>query len=69
MYKTSIVGLNNLYIAIKAKYLKFLYDRFKNELSFVKDRVVKYYNIKRMKRLSFKERNKAYLLYKNIIIK
>ena len=31
--------------------------------------MAKYYNIKRMKEPSFKERNKVYLLYKNIIIK
>ncbi len=64
-----MVGLNNLYIAIKVEYLKFLYDRLKNELSFVKNRITKYYNIKRIKRPSFEKRNKAYLFYKNIIIK
>ncbi len=37
-----MIGLNNLYVAIKAKYLKFLYDRLKNELSFVKDKILKY---------------------------
>ncbi len=37
MYKTSIVGLDNLYTVIKAEYLKFLYNKFKNELSFIKD--------------------------------
>ncbi len=31
--------------------------------------MAKYYNIKRMKRLSFKKRGKVYLFYKNIIIK
>ena len=31
--------------------------------------MAKYYNIKKIKRPSFEERNKAYLLYKNIIIK
>ena len=69
MYKISTIGLNNLYITIKAKHLKFLYDRFKNELSFVKNRMVKYYNIKRMKKPSFEKGDKAYLFRKNIIIK
>ncbi len=31
--------------------------------------MVKYYNIKKMKELSFKKRDKIYLFYKNIIIK
>ena len=69
MYKISTIGLDNLYIVIKAEYLKFLYDRFKNKLLFVKDWIAKYYNDKKMKRLSFEEGGKAYLLYKNIIIK
>ncbi len=69
IYKISTVGLDNLYIVIKVKHFKFLYNRFKNELSFVKNRMVKYYNVKRMKKLSFEKRNKMYLLYKNIIIK
>jgi len=45
------------------------YNKFKNEFSFVKDRITKYYNINRMKKPSFKKRNKIYLFYKNIIIK
>ncbi|SRR6266566_4146109 len=69
IYKIPIIGPDNLYITIKTKHFKFLYNRFKNELSFVKDRIVKYYNIKRMKRSSFEERDKVYLLCKNIIIK
>ncbi len=69
MYKTLTVGLNNLYIAIKVEYLKFLYDRFKNEFSFVKDWMAKYYNTKKMKGPSFEEGNKVYLLRKNIITK
>ncbi len=69
MYKISTIGLDNLYVAIKVEHLKFLYDRFKNELSFVKYRITKYYNIKRMKKPSFKKGGKVYLLYKNIIIK
>ena len=69
IYKISTIKSNNLYIIIKAEYLKFLYNRFKNELLFIKDRIAKYYNIKRMKRLSFEKGNKVYLLYKNIIIK
>ncbi len=51
------------------KYFKFLYDKFKNELLFIRDRIIKYYNIKRMKRLFFKKENKIYLFCKNIIIK
>ncbi len=31
--------------------------------------MIKYYNIKRMKRPSFEEKGKMYLFYKNIIIK
>ena len=62
-----MIGLNNLYIIIKIKYFKFLYDKFKNELLFVKDRIITYYNIKRIKRLSLKKN--IYLLYKNIITK
>ncbi len=69
MYKISTIGLNNLYVAIKVEHFKFLYDRLTNELSFVKDRMTKYYNIKRIKKLSFEEGGKAYLLYKNITIK
>ncbi len=53
MYKILTVGLDNLYAIIKIEHLKFLYNRFKNELSFVKDRITKYYNIKKIKRLSF----------------
>ncbi len=64
-----MIGLNNLYIIIKIEYLKFLYNKLKNELSFVKDRITKYYNVKKMKRLSFEKRNKVYLFCKNIIIK
>src|SRR6266699_590595 len=44
IYKTLIIGLNNLYVIIKVEYLKFLYNKFKNELSFIKDRIIKYYN-------------------------
>ena len=64
-----IIGLNNLYTVIKVEHLKFLYNRFKNELSFIKDRIIKYYNIKKIKGLSFEKRDKVYLFYKNIIIK
>jgi|SRR6266699_647076 len=69
MYKISTIEPDNLYIAIKIKYLKFLYDKFKNELSFVKNRIMKYYNVKKMKGLFFEKKNKIYLFYKNIIIK
>ncbi len=69
IYKISTVGLDNLYTAIKTEHLKFLYDRLKNELSFIKNRIAKYYNIKKIKRPSFEKENKMYLLYKNIIIK
>ena len=69
MYKISTIKLNNLYTIIKVEHFKFLYDRFKNKFSFVKDRIIKYYNIKRMKRPSFKKGDKVYLFYKNIIIK
>ncbi len=69
IYKTPTIRLDNLYAVIKTEYLKFLYNKLKNELSFVKDRITKYYNIKRMKKLSFDKGNKTYLLRKNIIIK
>ncbi len=69
MYKISTAELNNLYIIIRVEYLKFLYNRFKNELLFVKNQMTRYCNIKRMKRPSFKEGDKVYLFYKNIIIK
>jgi len=69
IYKISTIKPNNLYVIIKVEYFKFLYDRLKNELSFVKDRMIKYYNIKKMKRLSFEKGDKMYLFYKNIIIK
>ena len=69
MYKIPIIGLDNLYIIIKVEYLKFLYDKFKNELLFIKDRITKYHNIKKIKRPFFKKRNKMYLFCKNIITK
>ncbi len=69
MYKILTIGLDNLYTVIKVEYFKFLYNRFKNELSFVKDRIAKYYNIKRIKEPSFEKEDKMYLFYKNIIIK
>ncbi len=69
MYKTLTIRPDNLYTIIKIEYFKFLYDKFKNEFSFVRNRIVKYYNIKKMKRLSFKKRDKIYLFYKNITIK
>ncbi len=59
IYKISTIERNNLYIVIKIEHLKFLYDRLKNKLLFVKDRITKYYNIKRIKKPSFKERNKT----------
>ncbi len=69
IYKTLTIRLNNLYAAIKIEYLKFLYNRFKNKLLFIKDRITKYYNIKKMKGLSFEKGDKMYLFCKNIIIK
>ncbi len=69
MYKILTIGPDNLYVIIKVEHLKFLYDRFKNELLFIKNQMIKYYNIKRIKRSSFEKRNKIYLLYKNIITK
>ncbi len=64
-----MIGSNNLYAIIKAKHFKFLYNRFKNEFSFVKDQITKYYNIKKIKKQYFKKRNKIYLFHKNIITK
>ncbi len=54
---------------IKAEHFKFLYNKLKNKLSFVKDKMTKYYNIKKMKRPSFEKGGKVYLFYKNITIK
>ncbi len=69
IYTTLTIGPDNPYVVIKVKYLKFLYNRFKNELSFVRNQIIKYYNIKKMKEPSFEKRSKIYLFYKNIIIK
>ncbi len=69
IYKIPTIGPNNPYTIIKIEYLKFLYNKLKNELSFVKDQIAKYYNIKKIKGPSFEERGKTYLLRKNIIIK
>ena len=69
IYKISTIGLDNLYIIIKAKHFKFLHNKFKSELSFVKNRITKYYNIKKIKRLFFEKEDKTYLFCKNIIIK
>jgi len=69
IYKTSTIRPDNLYITIKVKHFKFLYNKLKNELSFVKNRIARYYYIKKIKRPSFKERDKIYLFCKNIIIK
>ncbi len=63
------IELNNLYTVIKAKHLKFLYNKLKNEFSFIRNRIIIYYNIKRIKKPSFVKGNKVYLFYKNIIIK
>src|SRR6266566_3684959 len=67
--KTSTIKPDNPYTAIKVEHLKFLYNRFKNKFSFIKNRMTKYYNIKKTKRLSFEEGGKVYLLCKNITIK
>ncbi len=64
-----MIGPDNLYTTIKIEYFKFLYDKLKNELFFIKHRIAKYYNIKRIKGPSFEKEGKAYLLYKNITIK
>ena len=69
MYKTPTIGLDNPYIVIKVEHFKFLYNKLKNELLFIRDWITRYYNIKRMKGPSFEEKDKAYLFYKNIIIK
>ncbi len=41
-----MIGLDNLYITIKIEYFKFLYNKLKNEFSFVKNRISKYYMLK-----------------------
>ncbi len=37
IYKIPTIRLDNLYVAIKVEHLKFLYNRFKNELSFIRN--------------------------------
>ena len=69
IHKTSTIRLDNSYAAVKIEHFKFLYDKFKNKVLFIRSRIAKYYNIKRIKKLSFEKRNKIYLFYKNIIIK
>ncbi len=69
IHKISTIELDNLYITIKIEHFKFLYNKLKNKFSFVKNRIVKYYNIKKMKRSSFEKGDKVYLFCKNIIIK
>ncbi len=69
IHKILIIKPNNPYIIIKVEHLKFLYDSLKNELLFVKNRMAKYYNIKKIKGSFFEEEGKIYLLCKNIIIK
>ncbi len=59
MYKISRIKPDNLYTVIKVEYLKFLYNRFKNELSFVKNRMAKYYNIKKIKDYLSKKKTKC----------
>ncbi len=62
MYKIPTIGPNNPYVVIKVEYLKFLYNRFKNELLFVKDKISKYYNFKRIKKLSFEKKQSIFIL-------
>ncbi len=67
MYKISTIGPDNLYVIIKVEHFKFLYNRFKNELLFVRDRMTKYYNIKRIKRLSFEKETKYICFIKTLL--
>jgi len=69
IYKIPTIGLDNLYVAIKVEHLKFLYDKLKNEFLFIKNRMIKYYNIKRIKGPSFEKGDKVYLFHKNIVTK
>ncbi len=69
MHKTPTIGFDNPYIIIKVEHLKFLYNRLRNELSFIRNRISKYYNNKRMKGPSFKNGGKVYLFCKNITTK
>ena len=53
----------------KIENIKNLYKEIKSKFKFIKNKIIKYYNIKRIKRLTFKEGEIVYLLIKNIIIK
>ncbi len=68
IYKILTIGLDNLYIVIKVEHLKFLYNKLKNELSFVRDRITKYYNIKKIKRPSFEKKTKCIYFIKTLLL-
>ena len=51
---------------LKVDELKNLYKEIKTKLEFIRKRIKKYYNTKRIKRLTFKEGEIVYLAAKNI---
>ena len=51
------------------KQFKKLYKNIKKKLKLVKQKINKYYNQKRLKRLTFSKKSMVYLVIKNIIIK
>ncbi len=67
IYKIPIIEPDNPYIVIKVEHFKFLYNKFKDKLLFIKDRIIKYYNIKRIKRLSFKKKAKCIYSVKTLL--
>ncbi|SCO90090.1 uncharacterized protein FRV6_14218 [Fusarium oxysporum] len=56
----------NLAAIIKSDELKNLYEEMKTELEYVRKRMQRHYNPKRLKRLTFKEGDMVYLSTKNI---
>jgi hypothetical protein len=59
----------NLAAIIKSKDLKTLHRDIRIELKFVRNQINHYYDLKRIKRLSFSEGDIVYLATKNISIK
>jgi hypothetical protein len=59
----------NLAAIIKSKDLKALYKELRKKLEFIRKQIKKYYNIKKIKRLTFLGGDIIYLTIKNIIIK
>jgi len=61
IYKISTIGPDNLYTTIKVEHFKFIKKRLKNKLLFIKDRIAKYYNNKKMKESYFEKRESIFI--------